>query len=81
MFYFRVQSVANKIYDAIRDLAKVSGDTDRLPMTEIKQYCINKGFTLDNIENTIRDYEELNVFQLVQAGSVLKFVQTQTQET
>lgn len=43
-------------------------------MQEVYEQCINKGFSRDEVDKTIEEYERLNVMQQNQARTTLIFI-------
>ena len=65
------RSVTDKIYAVIREMA---GDQNVLKISDIKERCTSKGYTPDQIDDAIEEYEELNVFSINQAKTRITFI-------
>jgi len=68
---FRVQTVVDRIYNVIRELA--SGH-NVVKISDIKEYCTSKGFNNSQVDDCIEEYEMLNVWQVNQAKTTITFV-------
>lgn len=66
-----MQSVSDKIYTLIRELA---GNEKSVKVSDVKEKCATKGFNPQQVDSCIEDYEELNVLQLNVAKTVLTFI-------
>jgi DNA replication licensing factor MCM7 len=70
--------VTARIYEIIRDMAKSAEDEDELlpelHFNQMLERVIHKGFTEPQLMECIREYEELNVWQLNTRGTKLTFV-------
>lgn len=62
---------------AVLGLACVSGKVVCLVfrLEEAKQRCLSKGFTPDQFEKCLKDYEDLNVWQINSSKTKITFVQ------
>ncbi|XP_046668359.1 DNA replication licensing factor mcm7 [Homalodisca vitripennis] len=67
----RAQSVVDKIFSVIRELA---GGKKTVKLSEIREQCTSKGYQPDHVEECIEQYEELNVWQVNQARTTITFV-------
>merc|ERR1719295_1557664 len=67
----RPQSITDKIYSVIREMA---GQQKTLKIADIKERCTSKGYKLDQIDEAIEEYEELNVFSINQAKTKITFI-------
>lgn len=67
----RAQSVVDKIFSVIRELA---GGNKTVKLSEIREQCTSKGYQPDHVEECIEQYEELNVWQVNQARTTITFV-------
>lgn len=67
----RPQAVTDRIYALIREIAEGQRS---LKISEIKERCIDKGFTPDQIEEAIEEYEDLNVFSVNQTRTRITFI-------
>ena len=67
----RPQSVTDKIYGVIREMA---GNLKTLKIADIKERCMSKGYKPDQIDEAIEEYEELNVFSINQAKTKITFI-------
>lgn len=57
------------------ELLKMKGDDiKQLQVSEVTTHCLNKGFTQDIVDQTIDEYEAMNVIQVNQARTVLTFI-------
>jgi len=68
---YRATTAIDRIYNLIRELSD-EGRTVR--MADIVERCTSKGFTHDQINECIEEYEELNVWQVNQARTTVTFV-------
>ncbi|XP_039249876.2 DNA replication licensing factor mcm7-like [Styela clava] len=69
----RQQRPTDLIYQIIREMAPDTG-VPMVRLTEAKQRCVAKGFTPDQFEEAVEEYEALNVWQLNAAKSRITFV-------
>ena len=69
----KTKTVIDRIYDVIREMLPV-GSTATLKVTEIKERCTSKGFKPDQIDETIDEYERLNIFHVNDARTKITFV-------
>ncbi|KAL9113697.1 MAG: hypothetical protein Q9227_002142 [Pyrenula ochraceoflavens] len=75
------QTVATKIYNLIRGMhesgAAAVGDGSRgeLSMRRVRERLVAKGFTEDQITNTIDEYSLLDVWQVANNGTRLVFIE------
>jgi len=67
----RPQSITDKIYSVIREMA---GGQKTLKIADIKERCTSKGYKPDQIDEAIEEYEELNVFSINQAKTKITFI-------
>ncbi|XP_011302401.1 DNA replication licensing factor Mcm7 [Fopius arisanus] len=65
------QTTANRIFQVILELVN---DSKTIKVPDILQRCTNKGFTPDDIDHCIEEYEELNVWQVNQARTKVTFL-------
>ncbi|KAK7601726.1 hypothetical protein V9T40_009167 [Parthenolecanium corni] len=72
--------MTSRIYNVLRDYLKMAGSDAELRMPDVMEYCINKGYSRDDVNSTIETYEQLNVIQLNQARTILTFCQTGTEQ-
>lgn len=76
------ESTTSKIYQIIRTIAM--GDRSRfnrtLPMNEIKQRVIAKGYTIQEFEDCILEYDGVGVWQKIDNGETLMFTNTGVDE-
>lgn len=74
IFYtFRHQRPTDLIYQIIREMAPDSG-VPMVRLSEARQRCVAKGFTPDQFDEAVEEYEALNVWQLNAAKSRITFV-------
>ncbi|XP_064455547.1 DNA replication licensing factor mcm7-like [Ornithodoros turicata] len=69
----RIQTVTDKIFALIRDMAAESGGKT-VKMSEAVERCTSRGFRPGQVEEAIEEYEELNVWQINQARTKITFV-------
>merc|ERR1712223_1331917 len=69
----KTKSVIDRIYDVIREMVPVGGRST-LKVSEIKERCTSKGFKPDQIDETISEYERLNIFHVNDTRTKLTFV-------
>lgn len=69
----KTKSVIDRIYDVIREMLPV-GSQATLKVAEIKERCTSKGFKPDQIDETISEYERLNIFHVNDARTKITFV-------
>ena len=67
------QTVTDKIFAVIRDLATSSG-ARTLKIADVRERCVEKGYKPDEIEEAIEEYEQLDVFSVNQTKTRLTFV-------
>jgi len=67
----RPQSITDKIYSVIREMA---AGQKTLKIADIKERCTSKGYKPDQIDEAIEEYEELNVFSINQAKTKITFI-------
>ena len=67
----RAQTITDKIYSVIREMA---GNQKVLKVSDVKERCLSKGYKPDQIDQAIDEYEELNVFSLNQAKTKITLV-------
>ncbi|NXR07497.1 MCM7 factor, partial [Semnornis frantzii] len=70
----RAQRPADAIFAALRELAGAGGVPRKVPHAEALQRCLAKGFTAAQLEEALRELEELNVLQLNAARSRITFL-------
>lgn len=70
-------TTATKIYRIMRDLANGDGSSFRQmwDMQVIRERVFAKGFTSDQLDACIAEYESLQIMQLVDEGRVLMFIE------
>lgn len=70
-------TTATKIYRIIRDLANGDGSSFKTmwEMQTIRDRVFAKGFTSDQLDACITDYENLQVLQVVDDGRILMFIE------
>ena len=69
----KTKSVIDRIYDVIREMVP-AGSHSTLKMTEIKERCTSKGFKPDQIDETVAEYERLNIFHVNDTRTKITFV-------
>lgn len=69
----KTKSVIDRIYDVIREMVPI-GSQSTLKISEVKERCTSKGFKPDQIDETIDEYERLNIFAVNQARTKITFV-------
>lgn len=69
----RYQSPTDMIFALIQEMIPPSGPRT-VKLADIIDRCTSKGFTPDQVEKTIDEYEELNVWQVNSGRSKLTFV-------
>lgn len=57
----------------IREMMTES-DTKTLKMADVRECCSSKGYKPDQVDDTIEEYEELNIWQVNQARTKLTLV-------
>ena len=72
----KTKSVIDRIYDLIREMIP-SGAKSSLKMSEIKERCTSKGFKPDQIDDTINEYDRLNIFHVNDTRTKITFVDAQ----
>jgi DNA replication licensing factor MCM7 len=70
------QRPADLIYQEIRDLMPAPPAAPVIKMSDAKSRAIARGFTNDQFEEAIEEYEELNVFHINAQRTRLTFVST-----
>ncbi|XP_044751759.1 DNA replication licensing factor Mcm7 [Coccinella septempunctata] len=68
---FRPPSVNEKIFSIIRELA---GESNTVKISDIMEKCVSRGYTDQQIETCIDEYEELNVWQVNQSKTKITFI-------
>lgn len=68
---FRTQTAVDRVFNVIRELA--NGRTV-VKMSDIREYCTNKGFNTSQVDDCIEEYEMLNVWQVNQAKTTITFI-------
>ncbi len=61
------------VYQIIRDHAQTTGQVS-VSVADVLEKVIKKGRTKEDLEKCMTEYEELNVWQLLQARSIIRFV-------
>lgn len=69
----RAQTVTDKIFNVIRDIMSETG-TRTVKISDALERCVSKGYTPDQFEEAIEEYEELDVWQLNQARTRITFI-------
>merc|ERR1719242_2929748 len=69
----RTKTVMDRIYDVIREMVPI-GNQATLKVGEIRERCTSKGFKPDQIDDTIAEYERLNIFHVNDARTKITFV-------
>jgi len=69
----RPQSVADRIYAIIRDMASQTS-AKTLKMSEVRERCVDKGYRPADVEEAVEEYEHLNVFSINQTRTKLTFI-------
>ena len=69
----KTKSAIDRIYDAIREMVPTGGQ-GTLKISEIRERCTSKGFKPDQIEETISEYERLNIFNVNETRTKITFV-------
>jgi len=75
----RTQRPADVIFSLLRELA-TEGKAGRggaggvVRMADAEQRCVSRGFTPDQFQEALEEYEELNVWQVNQARTRITFV-------
>ncbi|EDO37946.1 predicted protein [Nematostella vectensis] len=67
----RVVDPVDAIYGIIKEIA---GDASSVKMQEAKQRCLSKGFTPDQFQKCLQEYENLDVWQINQKQTRITFV-------
>lgn len=67
----RKPQAVDAIYGIIREIA---GNGRHISVEDAKQRCLTKGFTPEQIEKCLDDYESLNVWQINKAKTKITFV-------
>lgn len=70
-------TTATKIYRIIRDLANGDGSSFKTmwEMATIRERVFAKGFTSDQLDACIEEYENLQILQVVDNGRILMFIE------
>lgn len=68
----RTVNPVDAIYGIIKEMA---GDASNVKFQEAQQRCMTKGFTPDQFEACMSEYEELNVWQINSNRTRITFVQ------
>lgn len=71
MLFFRPQTVLDRIFKVIRELA---GNRQVVKMSDIREYCTSKGYNASQVDDCIEEYEQLNVWQVNQAKTTINFI-------
>jgi hypothetical protein len=58
----RPAQIIDQIYQVIKDLFK-EGEK-RIPLNLVHERCTNKGFTRDQVEDCLKEYEGINVWAI-----------------
>ncbi|UYV73253.1 MCM7 [Cordylochernes scorpioides] len=69
----RAMTVTDRIFAVVRDIAAQSG-AKSLKMADIRQVCTSKGYTADQLNETIEEYEDLNIWVVNQPRTRLTFI-------
>lgn len=73
------ETSSSKIYQIIKNFA-MNDQTGRLsktvPLKDLKQRVIAKGYTVEHFDNCINEYEYLNVWHKIDNGETLMFIGT-----
>lgn len=70
------QRPADLIYQEIRDLIPPAPAAPVIKMSDARSRAIARGFTNDQFEEAVEEYEELNVFQINSQRTRITFVDT-----
>ena len=70
------ESPTTRIYQIIRSIALGDGSslTKALPLQELRQRVIAKGYTAQQFEDCILEYDHIGVWQVIENGETLMFV-------
>ncbi|OQR76215.1 DNA replication licensing factor mcm7-like [Tropilaelaps mercedesae] len=69
----RLQTPVDRVYQVIQEFASSSGASSA-KVSELLDLCVSKGIKQNDFDKAIKEYEELNVWQLNQNGTRLTFV-------
>ncbi|XP_003737980.1 DNA replication licensing factor mcm7 [Galendromus occidentalis] len=69
----RPQSVVDRVYHIIQEFASSTG-SNSARISELLDLCTSKGIKQSDFDKAIKEYEELNVWQLNQNGTRLTFI-------
>ena len=67
----RPQRITDQIFRAIKEMAK---GQKTLKIATVKEQCTSKGYTPDQIDECIEEYEEINVFSVNQTKTKITFI-------
>merc|ERR1712142_902669 len=78
----RAQSITDQIFSVIREIAAEAAKEDAaaakgprvVKMTDARDRCLTKGFTPAQFDETIEEYEDLNVWQVNAARTKITFI-------
>ncbi|KAF3930866.1 hypothetical protein ABW19_dt0204182 [Dactylella cylindrospora] len=73
-------TTTTKIYHIIKTLAQTNSENGELPMRQIRDRVIARGFTDNDLMETIETYESLDVWQTTGEGSRLLFIHLDNDE-
>lgn len=68
---FRARGTSDIIFDLTRELA---GHNQTIKVSDIMEKCTTKGYTADQVDKCIEDYERLNVWQVNQTRTKITFI-------
>lgn len=71
LFVCRARTVMDRIFALVQEIA---GQAKTVKMSDVLDACTGKGFKPSQVEETIEDYEGLNVWHLNQTRTTITFV-------
>lgn len=64
-------TTSDKIFALVREMV---GNRTTIMVSDVMDRCVSKGFKADQVDKCIKDYEELNVWQVNQCNTKLTFL-------
>lgn len=64
-------NTSDKIFAIVRDLAR---STNAVRINEVMDRCTSKGFKPDQVDNCLRIYEDLNIWQVNATRTTITFI-------
>jgi DNA replication licensing factor MCM7 len=70
----RTQNITDQVFQSVKEMLPVEKGNRVLKYNDVVERCIQKGFTPDQVDECIDEYEEINVWQVNQARTKITFV-------